>query len=100
MPAPAVGRTAGHRLSCCTRRRRCAASSCFSQAIQSSIPDLEFARSIESQFVTQGENEERSLVDTLSLVWELLSLLPPDELTRVREADLEKCHRRKQAAEA
>ncbi len=50
--------------------------------------------------MTQGENEERSLVDTLSLVWELLSLLPPDELTRVREADLEKCHRRKQAAEA
>ncbi|MHB8257829.1 MAG: V-type ATP synthase subunit B [Acidiferrobacterales bacterium] len=61
---------------------------------------LEFARSIETQFVTQGENEDRSIIDTLTLAWQLLSLLPPGELGRVREADLAKYHRQKQVAEA
>ena len=61
---------------------------------------LEFARSIETQFVTQGENEDRSIIDTLTLAWQLLSLLPPGELGRVREADLVKYHRQRQAAEA
>ncbi len=54
---------------------------------------LEFAGQLERQFVMQGENEERSIADTLDAAWELLSLLPPEELTRLREADLARYHR-------
>ncbi len=60
---------------------------------------LEFAKLIEKRLVTQGEDEDRSIVETLTIAWQLLSLLPPDELTRVREADLAKYHRREQSAE-
>ena len=60
---------------------------------------LEFAGSIEKQFVTQGENEERSIGDTLAIAWKLLSLLPPQELTRVRETDLAVHYGRSPAAE-
>ncbi len=57
---------------------------------------LDFAGSMETRFVTQGENEERSIEDTLEVAWQLLSLLPPEELTRVRESDLAAHHVRTQ----
>ena len=40
----------------------------------------------------QREDEERSVVETLDLAWDLLSLLPPEALTRVGAADLAKYH--------
>ncbi|RCX26599.1 hypothetical protein DFQ59_109128 [Thioalbus denitrificans] len=42
----------------------------------------------------QGEDEDRSIIETLDLAWDLLSLLPPDALSRVSEADLAKYHHR------
>ena len=53
---------------------------------------LEFADAFENQFVKQSVDEERSIIETLDLAWELLSLLPPDALSRVTEADLQKYH--------
>ncbi len=53
---------------------------------------LDFAETFERRFVGQREDEERSIIETLDLAWELLSLLPPDELTRVKEADLARYH--------
>ncbi len=53
---------------------------------------LVFADAFESRFVQQGEHEERSITDTLNLAWELLSELPPEELSRVSEEDLQKYH--------
>lgn len=53
---------------------------------------LAFAEAFERRFVGQGEDEDRSIVETLSLAWELLSLLPPQALTRLAEADLAKYH--------
>lgn len=53
---------------------------------------LQFANAFESRFVQQGESEERSIIETLDLAWELLSLLPADELSRVSEAEIEKYH--------
>jgi V/A-type H+-transporting ATPase subunit B len=53
---------------------------------------LRFADAFEQRFVRQGINEERSIIETLDLAWELLSLLPPDALTRVSEQDLLKYH--------
>jgi V/A-type H+-transporting ATPase subunit B len=57
---------------------------------------LEFADRFENQFVRQREDEERDVIETLNLAWELLSLLPADELGRVSEEDLHKYHSRKE----
>lgn len=53
---------------------------------------LDFAGAFEQRFVRQGMNEERSIIESLDLAWELLSLLPPNVLTRVTEQDLQKYH--------
>lgn len=51
---------------------------------------LAFAEAFEKQFIGQGEEQDRSIIDTLILAWEILSILPPDVLTRVSEADINK----------
>ena len=53
---------------------------------------LEFADRFENEFVKQGADEDRNIIETLDLAWELLTLLPPAELTRVSEQDLLKYH--------
>ncbi len=53
---------------------------------------LEFADRFENDFVKQGSDEDRSIIETLDLAWELLSLLPAKELSRVSEQDLQKYH--------
>lgn len=49
----------------------------------------EFSRQFESKFLNQGFNENRSVVDSLNLGWDLLSILPKHELKRVRDEFLE-----------
>lgn len=49
-----------------------------------------FADEFESRYVSQGEEENRSIEETLTLGWELLALLPRSELKRVRDEYLEK----------
>ena len=49
-----------------------------------------FADEFESRYVSQGEEEDRSIEETLQLGWDLLALLPRAELKRVRDAFLEK----------
>jgi V/A-type H+-transporting ATPase subunit B len=44
----------------------------------------------ERRYITQGEEEDRPIEQTLNIGWDLLSLLPVDELTRVREEFIEK----------
>jgi len=53
---------------------------------------LEFADRFERDFVQQGEDEERNIIETLDLAWELLSLLPANALSRVSVEDLRKYH--------
>lgn len=50
---------------------------------------LEFGRKFESQFITQGGNENRSIEQSLDLGWELLTLLPRALLDRVDDATLD-----------
>jgi len=50
-----------------------------------------FGQAFELQFVSQGENEARTIEETLDLGWKVLSLLPKDELTRV-SSDLLDAH--------
>lgn len=49
-----------------------------------------FADEFESRYVSQGENEDRSIEDTLNLGWELLTILPKTELKRIRDEYIEK----------
>jgi len=53
---------------------------------------LAFAGAFEQRFVGQGEDEDRSIVETLSLGWDTLSMLPQSELTRISEKDLARYH--------
>lgn len=50
----------------------------------------DFADVFESRYVNQGENENRSIITTLEIGWELLALLPRTELKRVRDEYLDK----------
>ncbi len=54
---------------------------------------LSFADAFEKRFVGQGEDDDRSIEETLNLAWDLLSFLPPDALARVTEADIAKYHK-------
>lgn len=51
---------------------------------------MEFGRELESRFISQGANENRSIVETLDLGWEILSILPAAELDRVQPDTLSK----------
>jgi V/A-type H+-transporting ATPase subunit B len=51
---------------------------------------LRFGEGFESAFVSQAEDEDRSIGRTLDLGWKLLSALPKDELIRVSRAMIEK----------
>jgi V/A-type H+-transporting ATPase subunit B len=49
-----------------------------------------FADEFEARYVKQGENEDRTIIQTLDLGWELLSMLPRGELKRIRDEYLDK----------
>ncbi len=49
---------------------------------------LALGEAFERRFVAQGRNEARSIEATLDLGWAVASLLPPEELTRVSEAEI------------
>ena len=44
---------------------------------------LEFGNAFESRFVGQNVHENRSILDTLAIGWELLGMLPREELDRI-----------------
>lgn len=44
---------------------------------------MEFGRQFEQNFIQQGENEDRTMEQTLELGWDLLCLLPKEELDRI-----------------
>lgn len=44
---------------------------------------LEFGQAFEDQFLSQGENEKRSIEETLDIAWKILSILPEEELQHI-----------------
>lgn len=54
---------------------------------------LKFGEAFEQRFLNQGEYENRSVSTTLDLGWDMLSLLPRDELHRVSDALLTQHYR-------
>ena len=49
-----------------------------------------FAEEFEKRYVAQGPEENRSIEETLNLGWELLSILPVNELKRIKEEHIAK----------
>jgi len=53
---------------------------------------MRFAEELESKFVNQGFYENRSIEETLDRGWEVLSILPEEELVRIPRRIIEKYH--------
>ncbi|AEF96179.1 ATP synthase subunit B [Methanotorris igneus] len=53
---------------------------------------LKFADEFEKRFVMQGKDEDRSIEETLDLAWELLAILPEEELKRIPDELIKKYH--------
>lgn len=53
---------------------------------------LEFADRFEAKFISQGEYERRSFEETLDTAWDLLSILPEDELRQISSETMRKYH--------
>lgn len=54
---------------------------------------LEFGKNFEQEFVSQGKKENRTMEETLTLGWHLLSILPREELDRVDTKILDKYYK-------
>jgi len=50
---------------------------------------MEFGEEFERRFVNQGTDENRTIEQSLDIAWECLSLLPPEEMTRLTEEELD-----------
>ena len=51
---------------------------------------LKFGEKLEAEFLTQGEYEERTIEQTLEIGWRVLSVLPCEELTRIKPEFIQK----------
>jgi len=61
---------------------------------------VEFARQFEKTFITQDEHENRSIIDSMTLGWNLLNTLPAAELKRIKPEYIEKYYQRKEHHDA
>ncbi|RLI10453.1 V-type ATP synthase subunit B [Candidatus Bathyarchaeota archaeon] len=53
---------------------------------------LRFADEFEQRFVNQGPYENRTIEQTLDIAWDLLAMLPEEDLIRIREEYIEEFH--------
>ena len=53
---------------------------------------LKFADEFERRFVNQGKYEDRDIETTLDIGWDLLAMLPEEELTKIERKYIEKYH--------
>jgi len=51
---------------------------------------LKFGDAFENEFLSQKQNENRSMEETLDLGWKIISILPKEELYRISEEELVK----------
>ena len=51
---------------------------------------LKFGDAFEKRFLKQGTDENRTIQQTLDLGWEVISMLPKDELTRITDEEIQK----------
>jgi V/A-type H+-transporting ATPase subunit B len=51
---------------------------------------LEFGERFEREFLSQGEYEDRSIIETLDIGWKVISTLPKEELFRITDEEISK----------
>ncbi|MBU0706256.1 V-type ATP synthase subunit B [Patescibacteria group bacterium] len=51
---------------------------------------MKFAEAFEDQYIRQGEHEDRDIIKSLTIGWDLLTILPREELKRVKEEHIAK----------
>jgi len=56
---------------------------------------LKFSEEFETKFVNQGYNERRTLEESLELGWDIISILPEEELVRISEEQIKQRYRYK-----
>ncbi|WP_227353105.1 ATP synthase subunit B [Haladaptatus salinisoli] len=61
---------------------------------------LDFAERFEKEFVDQGFQTNRDIEETLTIGWDLLSMLPKEELNRIDEEYIEKYYPEEETPEA
>ncbi len=54
---------------------------------------LKFGQAFERKYVNQGLNENRTIEQTLEIGWELVSMLPKEELTRVSTEEIKQYYK-------
>jgi len=60
---------------------------------------LRFGAALEEQFISQGLHEDRSITETLDLGWQLLKILPREELDRIDTKILDKYYPKNESAD-
>ncbi|MDE6195235.1 MAG: V-type ATP synthase subunit B [Erysipelotrichaceae bacterium] len=60
---------------------------------------MEFGKQFEEHFISQGFDADRSIVETLDLGWDLLSILPKAELDRIDDEILDQHYDHKKACQ-
>jgi len=58
---------------------------------------LDFGDVFEQQFLKQSYDENRTIEDTLALAWDILSVLPEGELTKIRTEYIQQYYKPKMA---
>jgi V/A-type H+-transporting ATPase subunit B len=56
---------------------------------------LKFGEEFETKFVNQGYNERRTLEESLELGWDIISILPEEELIRISQQQIKQRYRYK-----
>jgi V/A-type H+/Na+-transporting ATPase subunit B len=54
---------------------------------------LEFGKEFENKFIKQRVDEDRSIKDSLDIVWKILSKIPKDQLIRIKSKFIEKYYK-------
>jgi len=51
---------------------------------------LKFGNELERRFINQGMDERRTIEETLEIAWDILSILPENELRRLEKVFVDK----------
>ncbi|HSV31830.1 MAG TPA: V-type ATP synthase subunit B [Atribacteraceae bacterium] len=68
---------------------------------EASLTDLDqlfmkFSQAFEFRFISQGEYENRTIEETLTIGWELLRMIPREELKRIRDEYLDRYYKKEE----
>ncbi len=57
---------------------------------------MKFGKAFEEEFITQGEDENRAMEETLDIAWKVLGYLPKEELTRISRDEIERFYNKRE----